>query len=52
MKENTQTRKLKKESGSNNPWREDSFVVTYDSYQEEKNQRRYSLKEVELLHSI
>jgi len=52
MKENTQTRKLKKESGSNNPWREDSFFVAYDSDQKEKIQRRYSLKEVEQLYSI
>jgi len=52
LRENTPIRKSRNESGSHSLWGGDSFFVAYDSDQEETNQRRYSLKKVELLHSI
>jgi len=52
LRENTPTRKSINESGSYSLWGGDSFFVAYDSYQEEENQRSYTLKKAELLHSI
>jgi len=52
LRENTPTRKSKNESGLHSLWGGDSFFVTYDSDQEEKNQTCYSLKGAELLNSI
>jgi len=52
LRENTPTGKSKNESGSYSLWGGDSFFVAYDSDKEEENQRCYSFKEAELLHSI